>query len=237
MHHGVDESGRHGAFTNELTLWYDQWSFQFWNGIGIDSGFAKYEFSLAYHLEAGPVFFSPGYRYRYQPGFSSEGHQHGAEEEAHEDHHGHHGHHGHEDDHDGEEGHGAHAHVHKTHGHELFAVLGTTVIPYVTPSVAVVWDVNNTPGAYVEFKVESDLELYPERLRFAPYALVGINGGYTSREVKGWNHSQIGGTLTFKINEHLSIYAGAHYSIPLEVTRSLDQPHRAWANGGLSFSY
>jgi hypothetical protein len=231
VHYGVDETGPGGAYTTELSLWVQNFSFSVWNGFGTGNEFQEWDFTLSYRADLGPVFFIPGYNFRYSPGHGDDDHgghdDHEEEHDEHEDHAGHDDHSGH--DHAG--------HTHKTYGNELFFVLGTDRIPYVTPTMAFIWDLNNTPGALLEFRVDGEVPLYKDIVTLQPYALLAINLGYNTNDDLGWNNFQFGLEANWKITRSISVFGGVNYSVAMTALQSIDQPNVVWANAGVSFRY
>jgi hypothetical protein len=153
------------------------------SGFGTGNDYQEWDFTTAYSLKLGPLFFTPGYNFRYQPGIvehdhGESGHEHHAhhEEDAHEHRGGHH-----EESGDRDTG-----HSHNTYGHELFFLLGTTAVPYVSPSMLFVWDLANTPRAYMEFRLDGNLRPYRDVLSLQPYVLLGLNFGYNTSAYYGW---------------------------------------------------
>ena len=162
------------------------------------------------------------------PSYAKDSHsEEGEEENGHEEH-------GHEGENHGED-HSEHAH--NTYGNELFVVLGTTAIPYVTPSAVFIWDLNNNPGGFLEFRLDGEVPVYKEIVSLQPYALLGLNFGYNTSEVYGLNNFQFGLQGTVAINKYVSAFAGVNYSDPLEALNAIDQDNVVWVNVGLSFAY
>ena len=223
VHYGVDESGPSGAYFNEIGVRIGDFSVNVWNGFGLGNDLVEWDFTAGYNIEVGPVFLVPGYNLRYVPSQNESGHAHG-EEHGHEGH----GHEGHE-----EEG----GHAHNTYGNELFLVLGTTAIPYVTPSTIFIWDLNNNPGGFLEFRLDGEVPVYKEIVSLQPYAQLGLNLGYNTTEVYGLNNFQFGLQGTAEINEYVSVFAGVNYSVALEALDAIDQDNVFWVNVGLSFAY
>jgi hypothetical protein len=176
-------------------------------------------------VELGPVFLVPGYNLRYVPRYAKDSHS--EEEDGHEEH-------GHEEEEHGDD-HGGH--VHGTYGNELFLALGTTAIPYVTPSAVFIWDLNNNPGGFLEFRLDGEVPVYDDIVSLQPYALLGLNFGYNTSEVYGLNNFQFGLQGTVAINEYVSAFAGVNYSVALEALEAIDQDNVVWVNVGLSFAY
>jgi len=229
MHYGVDETGNYGAYTTELAFRIQNFTFSVWSGFGTGNDYQEWDFTVAYSFEVGPVFFTPGYNFRYQPGIVEHDHSESALGE-HEHHKGHE-HHG--------QGH-SHAkagHSHNTYGNELFFLLGTTAVPYVTPSTLFVCDLNNTPGSYMEVRLDGAIPLYHDILKLQPYALLGLNLGYNTRAYYGWNNFQFGLKATWKINRIVSIFGGINYSVAMTALREIDQGNEVWANAGVTFTY
>lgn len=226
IHYGVNESGNSGAYTTELGVWVDNFTFNVWGGFGTGSAFQEWDFTVAYNLDLGPLFLIPGYNFRYTPGIVEEGH---GEEEHHEGE-------GHEEE-GHEEEHSEHGHVHKTYGNELFFVLGTNNLPYITPTVNFIWDLSNTPGAFLEFRIDGDLPVYRDILSLQPYALLGLNFGYNTRSYYGWNNFQFGLQGNWKINRILSAFAGINYSVAMTALDDIGQGNEVWANVGVSLTY
>jgi len=224
VHYGVDESGPSGAYVNEIGFNVGDFSVNVWNGFGLGNQLVEWDFTAGYNIEVGPVFITPGYNFRYVPRYAEDSHGH--------DDHGDHGHdeHGHHGDESG-------GHQHNTYGNELFIVLGTTAIPYVTPSTVFIWDLNNNPGGFLEFRLDGEVPVYKEIVTLQPYALLGLNFGYNTSEVYGLNNFQFGLQSTVAINKYVSAFAGINYSVALEALNAIDQENVVWVNVGLSFAY
>jgi len=227
VHYGVNESGNSGVYVNEIGFSYGDLSINVWNGFGIGNPFLEWDFTVAYNIEVGPVFVVPGYNFKYFPrdGYShNEGHggdDHDHEGDGHDDH----------DDHEG------HAHSHGAYNNELFLVIGTTAIPYVTPSANFIWNLNNTPGAFLELRIDGDIPVYKDTISLNPYALYGINFGYNTTESYGPNNFQFGTVANVKITENLSAFTGVNYSVALQALEAIDQKNIFWVNVGLSYSF
>ncbi len=234
IHYGVNETGNSGAYTTELGVWIQDFTFNVWNGFGTGNAFQEWDFTAAYTVDLGPVFVIPGYNFRYTPGHVEEGHSHEGDEHSHDEEEGHDEHHEEEHSDEGDD-HGGHAHG--VYGNELFLVLGTNAIPYVTPTVNFIWDLNNTPGAFLEFRIDGDIPLYKDILSLQPYALLGLNFGYNTRDYHGWNNFQFGLQGSWQINRVISAFAGINYSIAMTALRDIDQGNEVWANVGVSFTY
>ena len=224
VHYGVDETGPDGAYVNEVGIQLGDFSVNVWNGIGTGNTFSEWDFTVAYNIDLGPVFIVPGYNFRYVPSYAVGGDDHGGEEHAEEEH-------GEEsgDDHGG--------HVHNTYGNELFIAVGTTLIPYVTPSANFIWDLNNNPGGFMELRLDGDVPVYKDVVSVQPYALLGLNFGYNTSDYYGWNNFQFGAQATVALNDYVSVFAGVNYSVALEAMQQIDQDNVVWANVGLSFAY
>jgi hypothetical protein len=226
VHYGVDESGPSGTYVNEVGVRIGDFSVNVWNGFGLGNDLVEWDFTAAYNVDLGPVFVVPGYNLRYVPRYAKD--DHGEAEHGHEEH-------GHE-----EEGHGEHAerdHVHNTYGNELFVALGTTAIPYVTPSAVFIWDLNSNPGGFLEFRLDGEVPVYEDIVSLQPYALLGLNFGYNNADYSGWNNFQFGAQATVALNDYVSLFAGVNYSVALEALQQIDQKNVVWANVGLSFAY
>lgn len=224
VHYGVNETGNDGAWTNEVSLWFGDLGLAAWNGFGLGTEFEEWDFTASYSIDAGPIFFIPGYNFRWVPQVTE--HDHGHEEE-----------HGHHDDH-GHEGHSHEAtHSHLEYNNEVFAILGTDAIPYVTPSTVFVWNLNDTPGAFLEFRLDGDIPVVKDTLSLAPYALLGLNLGYNTTVEYGLNNFQFGIQADWRINQYLVAFAGMNYSIALEALEAIGQSNVAWANAGVRFEF
>lgn len=229
VHYGVDETGATGAWTTEVGAWYGDLAINVWSGFGLGSEFQEWDFTAAYNLDLGPVFLLPGYNLRYTPGIIAAGHEEGHHEG---EHHGEEGEEHHEEE---------HSHSHNTVGNEAFLVLGTNKIPFVTPSVAWVWDFNNTnansAGSFLEFRLDGDIPLYKDILSLQPYTLLGINFGYNTGEYDGWNNFQFGTEATWQLTPSIALFGGVNYSIAMEALDTIGQGNAFWANAGISFTY
>jgi hypothetical protein len=214
VHYGVDETGPSGAYVNEVNVRAGNFLFSAWNGFGLGNEFLEWDFSVAYNIEIGPVFIVPGYNLRYFPGHVEPAHD---EDEEEEDDHG--------------------SHAHKEIGHELFLSLGTTAIPYVIPSANFIWDLNNTPGAFLEFRIDGDIPVYGDIFSLQPYTSLGLNFGYNTTEYYGWNNFQFGLQGTVRLTRYVSAFAGVNYSVALDAMQKIEQDNVFWLNIGLSFAY
>jgi hypothetical protein len=237
MHYGVDETGPYGAYATELSLRLQRLKLSVWSGFGTGNDYQEWDFTIAYTCGTDTLFFIPGYNFRYQPGIVSHknselgNHDHGMEEE-HEQHqspeHGNdHDQHSHEDP----------GHSHGTYGNELFFSLGTKAIPYVTSSLLFLCDLNNTPGSYLQLRVDGDIPLFRRILLLEPYALLGLNLGYNTTAYYGWNHFQFGFRASWQMTRMISVHGGISYSVAMTALREIDQGNEVWANVGLTFSY
>jgi hypothetical protein len=227
VHYGVDESGPSGAYVNEIGFNVGDFSVNVWNGFGLGNNLVEWDFTAAYNVELGPVFVVPGYNLRYVPRYAKDSHSGEEEEHGHEEH-------GHEEEEHGDD----HSeHFHNTYGNELFIALGTTAIPYVTPSAIFIWDLNSNPGGFLEFRLDGEVPVYDDIVSLQPYALLGLNFGYNTSEVYGLNNFQFGLQGTVAITEYVSAFAGVNYSVPLEALEAIDQDNVVWVNVGLSFAY
>jgi hypothetical protein len=163
MHYGVDETGNYGAYTTEVAFRIHNLTLSAWSGFGTGNDYQEWDFTVAYRFHVGAVFFAPGYNFRYQPGIIEHEHSESAAE-SHE-HHETPGHDEHGEAHEHQEhSHTDAGHSHNTYGNELFFVLGTKAIPYVTPSMLFVCDLNDTPGSYLEIRLDGAIPLYREIL-------------------------------------------------------------------------
>jgi len=142
IHYGVNETGNGGAWTTDAGVSIGDLALSAWSGFGLGNDFEEWDFTASYRLEAGPVFFIPGYNFRYAPGYAQDSH------DGHEDH-------DHEGEEHEEEEHSSHAHL--LYNNELFAILGTNAIPYITPSAAFIWNLNDTPGLRIDGEVHGDV--------------------------------------------------------------------------------
>lgn len=222
VHYGVDESGPSGAYVNEIGFNAGDFSVNVWNGLGLGNDFVEWDFTAAYNVEAGPVFITPGYNFRYVPGSSESGHSPTEAEHGHDEH-----------------AHGAEAggHAHRTYGNELFLAVGTTAVPYVTPSTVFIWNLNDNPGGFLEFRLDGEVPVHKDIVSLQPYALLGLNFGYNTSGVYGLNNFQFGLQSTVAINRYVSAFAGVNYSVALEALESVDQDNAFWINVGLNFAY
>lgn len=228
VHYGVNETGDGGAFVNELGVWVGDFSLGVWSGFGTGSEFQEWDFTLAYNFDLGPVFVVPGYNLRYLPTAAED--SHGGEHEEDD-----HGGESHADEEHGEEGHAEHAH--KTIGHEVFVLAGLDVVPYVTPSALFVWDLNNTPGAFLELRLDGEVPVAGDALVLQPYALLGVNLGYNTRSAYGWNNFQYGLEAVWQVNEIISVFGGVNQSIAMDALRDIGQGNEVWVSGGVEFRW
>ena len=134
-------------------------------------------------------------------------------------------------------GHEDPGHSHGTYGNELFFVLGTKAIPYVTPSLLFVCDLNHTPGSYLQMRVDAAIPVVRRAFLLEPYLLLGLNLGYNTTAYYGWNHFQFGLKASWEVSRFISIYGGISYSVAMTALRQIDQQNEVWASAGMTFSY
>jgi len=215
VHYGVNETGNGSLYYNQLAATAYNFTLSAWYGVGLGSRFQELDITATYTLEVGPVFFIPGFNFRYDPFGHTE------EEEDHEE------------DHDHEE----HDHNHSQFGYEVFLVMGTTAIPYVTPSMGFLWDLANGSGGYLEFRVDGEFPVYKDIVYLNPYTLLSLNFGYNTQEYYGWNNWQFGLNTIVNITSNIAAICGVNYSVAMEALREIDQGNEFWVTVGLSFSY
>jgi hypothetical protein len=116
-------------------------------------------------------------------------------------------------------------------------VLGAQPISYVTPKMLFVCDLNNTPGSYLEIRLDGAIPLYRDIFKLQPYALLGLNLGYNTSTYYGWNNFQFGLEAIWKINRGISIYGGINYSVAMTALKDIDQSNEVWASTGVTFTY
>ena len=163
-----------GAYTTELNFAY-KIAVSVWSGFGTGNEYREWDFAGACTFYLGMVFFVPVSIFvisRASLSISIPSHpkkirQH--EKSGHEEHDEAKEHHEHSH---------AKGHSHNTCANETFFVLRTKAIPYVTPSMLFVCDLSNTPGSYLEIRVDRAIPLYREIFQLQPYALLGLNLGY-----------------------------------------------------------
>jgi len=229
VHYGVDETGSSGAWTNEVSVWIGNFAVSAWNGFGLGNEFEEWDFTASYNIEAGPIFLIPGYNFRYVPTSSEHSHGHDSHEE---EEHGHHEELGHHEEHDDEA-----SHAHLAYNNEIFAILGTNAIPYVTPSAVFIWNLNDAPGGFLEFRLDGDIPVWEDILAINPYALLGLNFGYNTTAEYGLNNFQFGAEAEWNVNEYLTVFAGLNYSIALAALDAIGQGNAFWANAGVSIGF
>jgi len=210
IHNGVNESGKSGAMTNEVEIFFGNLALSAWNGLGLGNGFEEWDFSTSYNFDLGPIFFTPGYNLRYAP---SIGHEEEHEDEGHEE------------------------HSHKLYNNELFAIIGTNAIPYVTPSTVLIWNLNDIPGGYVAFRLDGEVPICKDTFTINPYALLSLNLGYTSKDHIGWNNFELGIQGNWRINKYLTAFAGVSYSVAMTSLTAMGQENEFWLRTGLSVGF
>jgi hypothetical protein len=232
-----DETGSYGAYVTEVAFRIQNLTLSVWSGFGTGNDYQEWDFAVAYTFDVGLVFFAPGYNFRYQPGIVE--HEHSESAGGDHEHHETPGHEEHGESHEHHEhSHATNAgHSHNIYGNELFFVLGTKAIPYVIPSMLFVCDLNNTPGSYLEIRLDGAIPLYREIFDLQPYALLGLNLGYNTRAYYGWNNFQVGLKAIWKINRAISIFGGINYSVAMTALKDIDQGNEVWASAGVTFAY
>jgi len=224
IHYGVNETGNGGAWTTEAGITIGDLALSAWSGFGLDNDFEEWDFTASYYLEAGSVFFVPGYNFRYAPSFAQDSHG------GHEDHDHEEEEHGHE-----EEQHASHAHL--LYNNELFAILGTNAIPYITPSAAFIWNLNDAPGGFLELRIDGEVPVWKDIVTLEPYALLGLNFGYNTTDSYGWNNFQFGLQGNWQITKLLTAFAGVNYSVAMTALQDIGQGNEFWVNASVSVGF
>ena len=225
IHYGVNETGNGGAWTSESQISIGGLGISAWNGFGLGNEFQEWDFSASYTLEAGPVFFIPGYNFRYAPGLVEQNHAHES---------GHEGELADEAEHAEEE---AGVHAHGLYNNELFAILGTDAIPFVTPSTIFIWNLNENPGGYLAFRLDGELPVVKETFTLNPYALLSLNLGYNTSASYDWNNFEFGVQGNWRINKIVTAFAGVNYSVAMASLDAIGQGNEFWVNTGLSLAF
>ena len=74
IHYGVDETGNYGASRRSSHSGYRISLLSVWSGFGTGNDYQEWDFTVAHSLDVGPISFTPGYNFRYQPGIVEEDH-------------------------------------------------------------------------------------------------------------------------------------------------------------------
>ncbi len=230
IHYGITEADGKSVMGAELGIEIENFSFGASGIFGLGTNFQEWNFSAAYTVEAGPVFITPGFNFRYNPS------GHGHEEDSHEEHHDEHGEeHG---DHEEEHGdHDDHGHEHREYGYELFVVVGTTAIPYVVPSVGFLWDLAQGSGGFMEMRLDGDIPLYKDIVTLAPYTSLGLNFGYNTQEYYGWNNFMYGVNLNVSLTRNITVYAGVGQNVAFQAARDAGTSNEVFVNTGISLNF
>jgi len=233
IHYGVNETGDGSAYYTEVGFSVYDMTFNAWGGFGLgDTDFQEWDFTVFPTFEIGPIVISPGYNFRYTPTHGDD--EHGHEDEHEHEEHGHDEEHGHEEEHHDEGDDHDHGHSHSTFEHELFVVVSAPdVIPYVTPSVAFLWELVEN-GGYLEFRLDGDVPPLFDRFYLEPYTLLSVDFGYNDPGNSGWNNWQFGLEGTWQINRYFSAFSSVNYSVAMENLRNIDQGNEFWVEAGVS---
>ena len=108
---------------------------------------------------------------------------------------------------------------------------------YLRPSLLFVGDLNNTPGSYLQMRLDGAIPLLRRIFLLEPYLLLGLNLGYNTTAYYGWNHFQFGLKASWQLSRLISIHGGISCSVALTALQQIDQGNEVWANVGLSVSY
>lgn len=243
IHYGITEADGSSVYGTELGIGIENLSLNASGIFALENDFQEWNFTAAYTVEVGPVFITPGYNFRWTPGHGhgSHGHsdheEHGHDDHEEHDHEEHHEEHGDEHGHD-DHGHDDHGHDHGEFGNELFLVVGTTAIPYVTPSVGFLWDLsNNGNGGFMEIRLDGDIPVYKRIVRLAPYTVLGLNFGYNTDEYYGWNNFLYGVNLNVSLTRNITVYGGVGQNVAFQAARDAGTSNEVFANTGVSFSF
>ncbi|HEY5742808.1 MAG TPA: hypothetical protein VIS99_09725 [Terrimicrobiaceae bacterium] len=85
---------------------------------------------------------------------------------------------------------------------------------------------NNTPGSYLELRLDGAIPLYREILKLQPYALLSLNLGYNTNAYYGSNNFQFGLRAIWQINPVISIFGGINYSVAMTALKDIDADAR-----------
>ena len=253
IHYGITEADGKSVYGTELGVSIQNFSLGASGIFGLENDFQEWNFTAAYTVDAGPVFITPGFNFRWSPS----GHNHGGgghsdhhddHDDDHHDDHDHHDEHGHDDHHDDhdhhdEHGHGDHhdehdhGHSHGEYGYELFIVVGTTAIPYVVPSIGFLWDLADGSGGFMELRLDGDIPVYKDIVSLAPYGSLGLNFGYNTQEYYGWNNFIYGVNLNVSLTRDITIFGGVGQNVAFEAARDAGTSNEVFANTGISFNF
>jgi hypothetical protein len=100
-----------------------------------------------------------------------------------------------------------------------------------------IWDLNNTPGAFLEFRLDGEVPVVEDVFVLEPYALLGINLGYNTRSYYGWNNFQFGLQGNWQVTKLLTAFAGVNYSVAMTALQDIDQGNEFWVNAGVSVGF
>ena len=89
----------------------------------------------------------------------------------------------------------------------------------------------------MELRLDGDVPLGRLPVSLQPYALMGLNFGYNTKDYYGWNNFQFGVQADWQINRVVSAFAGVNYSVAMTALREIDQGNVVWANVGVRFEY
>lgn len=228
IHMGITEADASPVWGTELGIFWNRLSLNASYYVALQNSWDEWNFSASWTLKAGPFFIIPGYNFRYSP--YTHDHSHAHEHEADEAHHDHdHDHHHHNHSHEG--------HTHTKYGHELFVTAGLSAIPYLTPSVGFLWNLYDDGGGFMEMRLDGEIPLVKERLFLEPYASLGLNFGYNTKDYYGWNNISYGTNLRWAVNDIISLSAGIGHNIPLRAAQLAGSDPEAVATASITFSY
>jgi len=89
----------------------------------------------------------------------------------------------------------------------------------------------------MELRLDGEVSVYREVMTLRPYALLGLNFGYKTREYYGWNNFQFGLEMAWRVSENLEFFGGVNYSLAMIALREIGRSNVVRANAGVRFSY
>jgi len=65
------------------------------------------------------------------------------------------------------------------------------------------------------FRLDGEVPVIKDTFTLNPYALLGLNLGYNTTDSYGWNNFEFGVQGNWQINQYLTAFAGANYSVAM----------------------
>lgn len=119
--------------------------------------------------------------------------------------------------------------------HEVYIAASTSVIPYITPSLAFYYDVDVYEGGYLELRFDGSFPVYKEIVSLEPWVSVAYDFDLITYG-DNWNNFEVGLAVPFQITDYLSFRTYVAASFPVEELKKYED-NEVWGGASLTFTF